>query len=52
MSKHRSEHWVVLSGMPKVTDGEERLCVNANWSTYIPPAISIAPKTLGLWGWS
>ena len=37
MHHHRSEHWVVVSGMAKVTNGELEVLVNTNESTYIPP---------------
>ena len=33
---HRSEHWVVVSGTAKVTNGTEEYMVRANESTYIP----------------
>lgn len=36
MHHHRSEHWVVVSGMAKVTNGEREILVNTNESTYIP----------------
>jgi mannose-1-phosphate guanylyltransferase/mannose-6-phosphate isomerase len=36
MHYHRSEHWVVVSGMAKVTNGDRELYVNTNESTYIP----------------
>ncbi len=36
MHHHRSEHWVVLSGMAKVTNGDEMLILNSNESTFIP----------------
>ncbi len=36
MHKHRSEHWVVVSGTAEVTRGEEVFIINANQSTYIP----------------
>jgi mannose-1-phosphate guanylyltransferase/mannose-6-phosphate isomerase len=32
----RSEHWVVVAGVAKVTRGDETYVVNANGSTYIP----------------
>ena len=32
----RSEHWVVVTGVAKVTRGEDTFLVNANGSTYIP----------------
>ena len=36
MHHHRSEHWVVVCGMAKVTNGESVRLVNSNESTYIP----------------
>ncbi|MHA3055284.1 mannose-1-phosphate guanylyltransferase/mannose-6-phosphate isomerase [Acinetobacter sp. ANC 4633] len=36
MHHHRSEHWIVVSGMAKVINGEKELFVNTNESTYIP----------------
>jgi len=33
---HRSEHWVVVSGTAKVTNGEETFFLNENQSTFIP----------------
>ncbi len=36
MHKHRSEHWVVVSGVAKVVNGEHELTINANESTFIP----------------
>jgi mannose-1-phosphate guanylyltransferase len=36
MHHHRSEHWVVVSGMAKVINGERELFVNTNESTFIP----------------
>lgn len=36
MHHHRSEHWIVVSGMAKVVNGEALLFVSANQSTYIP----------------
>ena len=38
LQKHRfrSEHWVVLSGVAKVTNGDEVLTIRPNESTYIP----------------
>ncbi|MEO0327347.1 MAG: mannose-1-phosphate guanylyltransferase/mannose-6-phosphate isomerase [Pseudomonadota bacterium] len=34
--KHRSEHWVVVSGTAKVVNGEEEITLETNQSTYIP----------------
>ena len=36
LHRHRSEHWVVVSGIAKVTNGERELIVNINESTFIP----------------
>lgn len=36
MHHHRSEHWIVVSGMAKVVNGENEFFVNTNESTYIP----------------
>ncbi|AQQ36958.1 mannose-1-phosphate guanylyltransferase/mannose-6-phosphate isomerase [Burkholderia cenocepacia] len=36
MHHHRSEHWIVVSGMAKVVNGEHELFVSTNESTYIP----------------
>ena len=36
MHHHRSEHWVVVSGMAKVTTGEQEVFITTNESTYIP----------------
>ncbi|TCB68162.1 mannose-1-phosphate guanylyltransferase/mannose-6-phosphate isomerase [Acinetobacter sp. ANC 4216] len=36
MHHHRSEHWIVVSGMAKVVNGERDFFVNTNESTYIP----------------
>lgn len=33
---HRSEHWVVISGMAKVVNGEREMYVRTDESTYIP----------------
>lgn len=36
MHHHRSEHWVVVSGMARVTNGDEEFFVRPNESTFIP----------------
>jgi mannose-1-phosphate guanylyltransferase/mannose-6-phosphate isomerase len=36
MHHHRNEHWIVVSGMAKVVNGDKELFVNTNESTYIP----------------
>ncbi len=41
MHHHRSEHWIVVSGMAKVVNGDKEMYVNTNESTYILLAINI-----------
>jgi len=36
MHHHRSEHWIVVSGMAKVVNGDREFFVARNESTYIP----------------
>jgi mannose-1-phosphate guanylyltransferase len=36
MHHHRSEHWVVVSGCAKVTNGSKTFLLSENESTYIP----------------
>lgn len=36
MHHHRSEHWIVVSGMAKVVNGDKEFFVAINESTYIP----------------
>ncbi|MCB1915089.1 MAG: mannose-1-phosphate guanylyltransferase/mannose-6-phosphate isomerase [Rhodocyclaceae bacterium] len=36
MHHHRSEHWIVVSGMARVVNGEDEFFVRPNESTYIP----------------
>jgi mannose-1-phosphate guanylyltransferase / mannose-6-phosphate isomerase len=36
MHHHRSEHWIVVSGTARVTNGAESFLVRKNESTYIP----------------
>jgi mannose-1-phosphate guanylyltransferase len=36
MHHHRNEHWIVVSGMAKVVNGEREFFVSTNESTYIP----------------
>jgi len=36
MHHHRSEHWIVVSGMAKVVNGEREIFINTNESTFIP----------------
>lgn len=36
MHHHRAEHWVVVQGTAKVTNGEKSYLISENQSTYIP----------------
>ncbi|HYF97473.1 MAG TPA: mannose-1-phosphate guanylyltransferase/mannose-6-phosphate isomerase [Coxiellaceae bacterium] len=36
MHHHRSEHWVVVSGVAQVINGEREMLINTNESTFIP----------------
>ncbi|MDE1167646.1 MAG: mannose-1-phosphate guanylyltransferase/mannose-6-phosphate isomerase [Pseudomonas sp.] len=37
MHHHRSEHWIVVSGMAMVTNGENEFLLDTNESTFIKP---------------
>ena len=39
MHHHRAEHWVVVSGTAKVTNGEKTYILSENESTYIPVGV-------------
>lgn len=36
MHFHRSEHWVVIAGTAKITNGDQEIYLEENQSTYIP----------------
>ncbi len=36
MHHHRAEHWVVVSGTAKITNGDQEYLLSENQSTYIP----------------
>ena len=36
MHHHRAEHWIVVKGTAKVTNGDEVFLLEENQSTYIP----------------
>lgn len=36
MHHHRSEHWIVVSGIATVVNGEQEIILQTNQSTYIP----------------
>ncbi|WAJ69615.1 mannose-1-phosphate guanylyltransferase/mannose-6-phosphate isomerase [Catenovulum adriaticum] len=47
MHHHRAEHWVVVSGTAKVTNGEKELLLTENQSTYIPVGVIHALENPG-----
>jgi mannose-1-phosphate guanylyltransferase len=47
MHHHRAEHWVVVSGTAKVTNGDKTFLVTENESTYIPIGVIHALENPG-----
>ncbi len=47
MHHHRAEHWIVVSGTAKVTNGDETFLVTENESTYIPIGVVHALENPG-----
>jgi mannose-1-phosphate guanylyltransferase len=47
MHHHRAEHWVVVSGTAKVTNGEKTFLLSENESTYIPLGVIHALENPG-----
>jgi mannose-1-phosphate guanylyltransferase len=47
MHHHRAEHWIVVAGTAKVTNGEATLLLSENQSTYIPIGVVHALENLG-----
>jgi len=47
MHHHRSEHWIVVSGLAKVINGEQVLTLSTNESTYIPAGHKHRLENLG-----
>ncbi len=47
MHHHRAEHWVVVSGSAKVTNGDETFLLSENQSTYIPIGVIHALENPG-----
>lgn len=47
MHHHRAEHWVVVSGSAKVTNGDETFLLSENESTYIPVGVIHALENPG-----
>jgi mannose-1-phosphate guanylyltransferase len=44
---HRAEHWIVVAGTAKVTNGDDTLLLSENQSTYIPIGVVHALENLG-----
>ena len=40
LHRHRSEHWVVVSGVAEVINGEQHFILEANQSTYVPAGVT------------
>lgn len=47
MHYHRSEHWIVVSGLARVTNGEAEIDIATNESTYIPAGHKHRLENLG-----
>jgi len=47
MHHHRAEHWIVVSGTAKVTNGNESILLTENESTYIPVGVIHALENPG-----
>jgi len=47
MHRHRAEHWVVVSGTARVTNGDETFLLSENESTYIPVGVIHALENPG-----
>lgn len=47
MHHHRAEHWIVVSGTAKVTNGDNTFLLTENESTYIPIGVTHALENPG-----
>ncbi|GHY15078.1 mannose-1-phosphate guanylyltransferase/mannose-6-phosphate isomerase [Vibrio cholerae] len=47
MHHHRAEHWIVVSGTAKVTNGDRHILLTENQSTYIPVGVIHALENPG-----
>ncbi len=47
MHHHRAEHWIVVSGTAKVTNGNQEILLTENQSTYIPVGVVHALENPG-----
>lgn len=48
MHHHRAEHWIVVAGSAKVTNGEKTFLLTENQSTYIPAGVVHALENPGV----
>ncbi|MFT7431836.1 MAG: mannose-1-phosphate guanylyltransferase, partial [Colwellia sp.] len=48
MHHHRAEHWIVVAGTAKVTNGEKKFLLTENQSTYIPAGVIHALENPGV----
>ncbi|MBB1428480.1 mannose-1-phosphate guanylyltransferase/mannose-6-phosphate isomerase [Shewanella sp. SG44-2] len=48
MHHHRAEHWIVVSGTAKVTNGDKTFLLTENQSTYIPSGVIHALENPGV----
>ncbi|MGI2109493.1 mannose-1-phosphate guanylyltransferase/mannose-6-phosphate isomerase [Shewanella frigidimarina] len=48
MHHHRAEHWIVVSGTAKVTNGDNNFLLTENQSTYIPAGVVHALENPGI----
>lgn len=47
MHHHRAEHWVVVEGTARVTNGDQEITLSENQSTYIPIGVTHRLENLG-----
>ncbi|WP_286670287.1 mannose-1-phosphate guanylyltransferase/mannose-6-phosphate isomerase [Shewanella acanthi] len=47
MHHHRAEHWIIVTGTAKVTNGDKELLLTENQSTYIPVGVIHALENPG-----
>jgi len=47
MHNHRAEHWIVVSGEARVTNGDKTFLLSENESTFIPVGVVHALENLG-----
>jgi mannose-1-phosphate guanylyltransferase len=48
MHHHRAEHWIVVSGTAKVTNGDKTFLLSENESTYVPLGVIHALENPGM----